>query len=137
MKNLKYLVLSLMIFIGVMSFDCTNDEDPNLFNNTEVLSVIGVWDIEKYPGEYIEFTKGKEFSMNDSIFGTYNIQDKNDHDIWIYWAIYDQDGEIIDETEGNISILNYKLNYKYQEFIIVKGLPTHEEETLKIIHRKH
>lgn len=127
MKKLKYYLGSIIIILSCcilsMSFSCHNDKDELQYNDY----IIGTWEIENYPGEFIKFFPTDIFIMNDTIMGNYDIEEDNDKELWYYAC---------DESDNEYEGIMYVSDIHYKKSICIKGLPTHEEENLKIIYRK-
>ena len=107
----------ILLFVSVILFNSCN-KNTDQYNNW----LTGKWEFNNKT-EYIDFFDDDVFIMNDTIQGSYEIQDADDKDLWYYYI--SKSG--LTTGYGIMSLSNITKNK-----MIVYGMPLHDEEFLEI-----
>ena len=115
----KPLILATIFLSSILLCTCRKDYEPTQYNDW----LMGKWQIEN-SDEYIYFSHRDIFIMNDTLNGSYEVQEKDDKTIWFYVISdseeFEEDGEMVFSE------------IDYHKSMMVEGLPLHEEENIKI-----
>ena len=106
----------LTILLSFLFITC--DKEVSQYNEW----MLGKWTFNDNT-EYIQFMKDDVFIMNDSIQGSYEVQEEDDNELWYYY----------------ISKSGYTKGYGimicediYRDHMEITNLPLHEDETIKV-----
>lgn len=107
----------ILLFVSVVLLSSC-DEGRDQYNNW----LTGKWEFNDKT-EYINFFDDDVFIMNDTIQGSYEVQDGDDKDLWYYYI--SKSG--LTTGYGIMSFSNVSKNK-----MTVYGMPLHEEEQIEI-----
>lgn len=90
----KLIILATIFLSSILLCTCRNDDEPTQYNDW----LMGKWQIEN-SDEYIYFTHRDIFIMNDTLNGSYEVQEEDDKTIWFYVISdseeFEEDGEMV------------------------------------------
>ena len=107
----------ILLFVSVVLLSSC-DEGRDQYNNW----LTGKWEFNDKT-EYINFFDDDVFIMNDTIQGSYEVQDGDDKDLWYYYI--SKSG--LTTGYGIMSFSDVSKNK-----MTVYGMPLHEEEQIEI-----
>ena len=110
MKKIIYITLVSILFI------CC-DKEVSQYNDW----MIGQWSFNET--EYIRFMNDDVFIMNDTIQGSYEVEDENDTELWYYYI------STTGNTKGYGTMICEDI---FNDHMQITNLPLHEGETIKI-----